>query len=165
MKQPTIPLHSLIDDQPVDMLLRVRTLLYFVQALLKIKCLLSLLMIILPYSAYSGVLGLTHASRANCVNNESISWDAKKAHDLAVTSVHYEVNGDFYSWYWYNTPRHSISTGRRWQTRRAAAVHWGESRPYSDKYYVRGHHWLRINSRRSVYRLTTAKDCNLSAGW
>lgn len=129
------------------------------------KYAITLVFLSVVYSQFSfaGAFNLTHASRANCGNNESISWDLRTPHDLAASSVHYHVQGNFNGWS--NRPRHTVATGAMYNVHRAAAVHWGESAPYSNQWYVQGHHWNRINRNLVVYRPSAAKDCNLSAGW
>ena len=129
------------------------------------KSKITLLFSIILFSQFSlaGVWNLTHTSRANCGNNESISWDLRTLRNLAATSVHYNVEGNFSNWE--SSPQHSVSTTAPSSTHRAAAVHWGESAPLLKQWYVKGHHWERVSSRRTIYRATEAKDCNLSEGW
>ena len=71
-------------------------------------------------SAHAGLWGTTAHSRANCFNNESITWYAGHSFDWRVVSFHnYNVNrpSDGY---------HYIDTGMSY-TWRQAAVHWNES--------------------------------------
>lgn len=99
---------------------------------------------------------LTWFSRANCINNESISWHAWNAEWLWTNSYHYR----------YGTYQHCENnvgnrcTGGSWQlTWRAAAVHWNEG--YSGGWYVFGKHW-RWTSSTGTYLLgnTSATGCN-----
>lgn len=102
--------------------------------------------------------GLSWFSRANCINNESISWDAWDSHWLWTNSYHYR-NG-YYQHCENNVG--SACTTNSWQyTWRAAAVHWNEG--YSGGWYVLGYHW-RWNSSTGTYLLgrTSATGCNLS---
>ena len=74
--------------------------------------------------------GLVWFSRANCANNESISWDwPGRNHMLWTNSFHY--NGKT-GW------EPTIRTGWEWGYR-SAAVHWGEG--FRGNYYVIGHHF------------------------
>lgn len=129
---------------------------------MRMKLLVGAVLLVGSNVAFAGLTGLTHASRANCGNNESISWDATRARNLGVTSVHYLINGSFYTWM--SKPNHSVQTGARYNVYRAAAVHWGESFT-TNKYVVLGHHWEQINSSRSVYRRTTTSNCSMYDGW
>ena len=94
--------------------------------------------------------GLVWFSRANCVNNESISWDwPTNNHYLWTDSYHYK-NG---AW------EPVIRTGWAW-TYRSGAVHWGEG--FYGGYYVVGDHW-RWLSGYGVHHLgrTQTNHCNL----
>ena len=67
-------------------------------------------------------------SRANCVNNESISWDGQHYWFLATESWHY-FKGKL---------QHLVGSG--WEnTWRSAGVHWGEGR---GGYEVIGYHHI-----------------------
>jgi hypothetical protein len=73
--------------------------------------------------------GLVWFSRANCINNESITWDwPGNNHTLWTNSFHYNRNG------WQPV----IRTGWEWGYR-SAAVHWGEGR--GGGWAVTGHHF------------------------
>jgi hypothetical protein len=74
--------------------------------------------------------GLVWFSRANCINNESISWDWPGRNQwLWTNSFHW--NGSV-GW------EPTIRTG--WEdSYRSAAVHWGEG--VKGNYYVIGHHF------------------------
>lgn len=114
--------------------------------------------IALTMLAVSAMLGAapSHAgkiwfSRANCVNNESITWDWP---------------GRNY-WLWTNSfHRHSktgwqdpIRTGWQW-TYRSAAVHWGEG--MGGGWYVIGHHFEWIHPYGEILLGTTpTTGCNL----
>ena len=112
--------------------------------------------------------GTAHAdlwafSRANCGNNESITWHGAIREPLYVTSRHA---------LWLNFQHCVSSTGASCnlfptpglvRTRRAAAVHWGEAPTGSTAWYVYGNHY-RVTSRGVWYlwRNTSAFGCNLS---
>lgn len=125
------------------------------------------LFILFSSNLYAGVNGLTHASRANCVNNESISWDGRGLafpqyrNDLAVTSQHYPLAtyGSIFS------PHHLVATGPQFGKWRVAAIHWGEGVHGFPEHVVQGHHWWQINPRRTIYTRTWATDCNLGQGF
>lgn len=99
---------------------------------------------------------LTWFSRANCINNESISWHAFNAEWLWTNTYHYK-NGA------YLHCDNNIGDGCRgnaWQqTWRAAAVHWNEG--LIGGFTVYGKHW-RWTSSTGTYLLgnTYATGCN-----
>lgn len=95
--------------------------------------------------------GLVWFSRANCVNNESITWDWPGTNYWLWTSSYHRKNGVWDS---------GASTGWVYSFR-AAAVHWGEGT--SGGYYVVGDHWRWISyyGTQTLGR-TYATDCNLS---
>lgn len=105
---------------------------------------------------FAGFNGFTVHSRANCANNESISWDWTHEWRLVTYSEHY-YKGKLV---------HTLIDPDRW-TRRSAAVHWGESFDLINKpYVVIGTHWrhytdntFHIEGRESV------NDCSLYDGW
>ncbi len=112
-----------------------------------------LIMIVMANSVFAGFNNLTIHSRANCGNNESISWDARKSYVLLTVSDHI-LNGSL---------KHSLSSG--WEnTWRSANVHWGEAKPGSG-WYVQAGHYIQINGRVSLLGYTTADDCNIYDGW
>jgi len=99
---------------------------------------------------------LTWFSRANCINNESITWDAWDPEWLWTNTYHYR----------YGVYLHCDNnvgdgcTGNAWQlTWRAAAVHWSEG--FGGGYYVYGLHW-RWSPSTGTYLLgsTSATGCN-----
>lgn len=99
---------------------------------------------------------LTWFSRANCINNESITWESFGSHWLWTNSYHYR-NG--YYQHCENNASNAC-TGNSWQlTWRAAAVHWNEG--LSGGWYVLGYHW-RWSSSTGTYLLgsTSATNCN-----
>lgn len=96
--------------------------------------------------------GLTIHSRANCINNESISWDWKNYWILNTQTWHY-LNGQL---------QHEFQTG--WQTTwRSAAVHWSEG---TGGWGVRGEHYIAYKSGDMIpLGTTTAIDCSIYNGW
>lgn len=95
-------------------------------------------------------------SRANCVNNESITWDAAfTQHTLWTNSYHYK-NGVYL--HCENNVGNGC-TGQSWQnTWRAAAIHWNEG--LIGGFYVVGDHWELYGSRVFTLGRTTAVSCN-----
>jgi hypothetical protein len=95
--------------------------------------------------------GLVWFSRANCINNESITWDwPGNTYQLWTSSSHYN----------YRTARWqpAIITGWEW-TYRSAAVHWGEG--YSGGWYVEGNHWRYMPYGMWKLGQTRTTGCNL----
>lgn len=93
---------------------------------------------------------LTLFSRANCINNESITWDPFFGSYWLWT----------YSWHWqYGVYQHNLATG--WEyTWRSAAIHWGEG--FSGGWLVQGGHWMWVSGYGNLYLGTTsATNCNL----
>jgi hypothetical protein len=104
-------------------------------------------------SANAGFNNLTTHSRANCINNESITWDWTTYRMSGTVSQHYR-NGVWI---------HGINTG--WEyTWRSAAVHWGEAKPGSG-WTVIGYHWLRENNKERMIDITEVSDCSIYDGW
>jgi len=96
-------------------------------------------------NANAGFFGLTHFSRANCLNNESISWDNSKSQKMYVSSTHRWITDTPYQVHL----QHTIASG--WQTVPAGgnpfdgakAIHWGEGitqLPGGNRWYVEGRH-------------------------
>ena len=103
-------------------------------------------------TASAGQYNLTHHSRANCANNESISWQAGHSYWLWVVSRHKAYKQD-----------HQVIAD--WDlTWRSAAVHWGEGR---GGWTVEGHHWMRQNSASMPYQVQEeyVSDCSIYDGW
>lgn len=104
--------------------------------------------------ANAGFNGLTSHSRANCINNESISWDWTRKWVLWTDSLHVENRT--------GTIIHSIITG--WQdTWRNAAVHWGEGK---GGWGVQGNHWL-LGANNEVIEIAHeyVDSCYIYDGW
>lgn len=96
--------------------------------------------------------GLSIHSRANCVNNESISWDW----------THYWILNTQTSHYYHGKLQHVFNTG--WQnTWRSAAVHWGEGR---GGWTVKGEHYIAYRPGDLIPLGTThVSDCSIYNGW
>jgi len=120
-------------------------------------------------SASAGIFGLTHHSRAACLNNESISWDKSRAHFLGVSSRHKKG-----AW-WYTLIDNDISGGHlklypAGTFDGAKAIHYGEgvqSRWSPFKWRVWGTHAYFLNGNPQQLRLvrTYARNCNIINGW
>ncbi len=114
--------------------------------------------IIMAFSiqSYAGFVSLTIHSRANCVNNESITWDLWRAYKLITVSDHFRDNDTFI---------HEENTGLH-MTRRSAAVHWNEAPPGSG-WHVIGTHWM-MDKKKGVSIFlgsTNVYDCSIYSGW
>ena len=97
--------------------------------------------------------GLVWFSRANCANNESITWDwPGNNYWLWTDGFHYKFQQRAWE------PR--ISTGWEW-TYRSAAMHWGEG--FNGGYYVYGNHYRYVPNVGQIFLGRTATDnCNIS---
>jgi hypothetical protein len=116
------------------------------------KAVILLLALFLCNSGNTGFNGMTVHSRANCANNESISWDFTRNWLLFTRSSHYKDNKFI----------HKVETG--WQnTWRSAAVHWGEG---TGGWKVFGEHWTNYGDG-YVFRIGQEwiKDCSIYNGW
>lgn len=97
--------------------------------------------------------GFSMHSRANCINNESISWDWTAYRTLATESWHY-YNGQLV---------HLVGSG--WEyTWRSAGVHWGEG---TGGWRVIGvHHiWDPGAPEDRLLGYTNVDDCSIYNGW
>lgn len=113
-----------------------------------------ILMLGLSANANAGLFGITHHSRANCANNETISWDAKKQHWFATDSTHNNmVNG----------VGHIVRDDFR-KTRRSAAVCWAEG---LSGWMVIGRHYIKEheNEKVKMVKMEVVYDCSLDEGW
>lgn len=109
---------------------------------------------------HAGFLGLTHHGRANCMGfNESVSWNALKAFDAFVVSIHYPdaKNGNYSGFHVLKTPG---QVGRR-----HAAYHMNEAYALGT-YIVGGSHYMKGSKNQYVLVTTTvAQDCSQYDGW
>ncbi len=126
------------------------------------KTLLTMSVIFCINSANAGLYGFTMHSRANCANNESISWHAGYSKDLKTYSNHYGPRDQ----------AHSVVTARE-ITWRSAAVHWGEAAPGAG-WLVIGEHWGNVpageggSKKGSGFRHlkeTVVNSCAIYDGW
>lgn len=123
---------------------------------MKSKIIVSVLLLGLQINiANAGLLATTVHSRANCVNNESITWWLGHAYDWRVVSFHNNIYGGY----------HSIDTGYA-VTWRQAAVHWGEAPLNDHRWAVSGFHYLSDYGNGKVpFDSTAVGDCSIYNGW
>ena len=97
---------------------------------------------------------VTYFSRANCVNNESLTWDPMQ--------TYYPVLIAKSSHKWTGGGAHSISDSRTWYNS-AKAIHWGEgvSTPGGDYWVVTGIHAWQDRLMRFNTATSSATFCNL----
>ena len=119
---------------------------------MKIKIIITIAFCVLSNSIYAGFKKLTWHSRANCMNNESITWQAGRSWDMRTIS-----------WHYHGSDVHSIDTGFS-NTWRSAAVHWGEASPGSG-YQVVGNHWVKLSGSQYTIFETNVADCSIYDGW
>jgi len=116
---------------------------------------IGLLLLLFLFSAEvnAGLYAFTIHSRANCANNESISWWANHSLYLFTVSDHFFGDGV-----------HELKTG--WEfTWRSAAVHWREAYP-GNVWRVIGSHWGADSNGNAYYIGGTAVvDCSIYDGW
>lgn len=120
---------------------------------MKIHSALALSLMLLASVSHAGILGRTVHSRANCLNNESITWWRGHYNTWRVISLHHSPFGQ----------RHVIDTG--WvYTWRAHAIHWGEGDP---KYLwtVYGVHYQYDISKTAPFAQTQSMFCSIIDGW
>lgn len=116
-----------------------------------------LLSLAMAEGSHAGIRAPTAHSRANCVNNESITWYLHHSHWWRVVSFHnYDLNNPKKGY-------HHIDTGMS-KTWRQAGVHWGESRP-GGTYFVSGFHYFLHNGKEILDVTTKASNCNIYDGW
>lgn len=108
------------------------------------------------YSINAGINGTTAHSRANCINNESITWWLGHAYSWRVVSIHTDKN---------TRASHHIDTGYS-HTWRQAAVHWNEAPITQKNWSVSGHHFLiDYAGGRFPFESTYTDDCSIYDGW
>ena len=123
------------------------------------KILPSLILLCFIANAQAGIHSPTAHSRANCGNNESITWYLKDSYWWRVISYHYYTKNPSNP----NAPHHTIDTGKGY-TWRQAAVHWGES-VSGGNYYVMGIHYYYPNGQETFDAKSEAVDCSGYDGW
>jgi hypothetical protein len=136
---------------------------------------LSALILLSTNISYAGFNGYTYASRANCVNNESVSWDALEKWDMIVYSKHCRggVCLDDFSQVCTNgesTICHVQFTSKiNTLGHRAAAVHWTEGQFGRADWKVIGGFYRKLmgSDGKSFWDLHNdiVKDCNIYDGW
>ena len=95
-------------------------------------------------------------SRANCVNNESITWWAGHYFNWRVVGVHGYIGRPY---------NHGMDTGWSY-TWRQAAVHWNEAPPTQKKWGVTGYHFFTGYGNGQVpFETTIVTDCSIYDGW
>jgi hypothetical protein len=115
----------------------------------------SFLLLLFSFKLYSGTTATTVHSRANCYNNESITWWLFHPYNWKVVSIHISIYGD----------SHLVDTGFSY-TWRQAAVHWGEAPLGDHRWVVNGYHYLiDYGNGRVPFDTTNVKDCNIYNGW
>lgn len=103
-------------------------------------------------SASAGLYNTTVHSRANCLNNESITWWRGHPYNWKVVSIHKH----------YQAGMHLIDTGFILNDR-VAAIHWGEG--VHGGFVVWGYHYLKGYHDSVPFDTTYAETCNIIDGW
>lgn len=104
-------------------------------------------------TAQAGLRNTTVHSRANCLNNESITWWNGHPYDWKVVSIHKHVP---------TNQIHKIDTGFQYKDR-VAAICWGEG--VHSGFVVWGYHFLRGHHDTVPFDTTYADSCNIIEGW
>ena len=104
-------------------------------------------------NCHSGINKTTVHSRANCLNNESITWWLGHPYLWRVVSVHKSPWGSM----------HEDSAGYDYNDR-VAVVHWLEGL-VSDPWQVWGYHYFYDYSQYIPFDSTYATDCQFIEGW
>jgi hypothetical protein len=119
------------------------------------KLVVPFLLSIISNPINAGLVSTTVHSRANCINNESITWWLGHSYDWRVVSTHTNIYGG----------GHLIDTGFA-MTWRQAAVHWGEAPLNDHRWVVAGYHYLSDYGRGRVpFDTTNVGDCSIYNGW
>lgn len=106
-------------------------------------------------NSYAGLYSTTVHSRANCINNESITWWLGHPYNWKVFSIHSNLYGG----------QHHVDTGFNY-TWRAAAVHWGEAPLDDHRWTVGGYHYLaEYGNGRIPFDETHVGNCSIYNGW
>ena len=101
----------------------------------------------------AGLYKTTVHSRANCMNNESITWWLNHPYKWRVVSIHKHTA---------TNQVHMIDTGFQYKNR-VAAIHWGEG--VHAGFVVWGYHYLEDYHKRIPFDTTHAEGCNIIEGW
>lgn len=110
-------------------------------------------------NSHAGLKTLTIHSRANCGNNESITWNARQSNNLLTWTMHY--------YYFRGRLQKGHSYDTDWQnTWRSSAVCWGEGTNLSGSWEVWGQHYIKNASGKILWLGDTrTKDCSIYNGW
>jgi len=125
---------------------------------MKVKVVSGLIGLMLCTKVFSGINGPTYHSRANCVNNESISWDLTSPHMFFTQSEHFSKTKSGDEIY------HKVTTKGMESTWRSAAVHWFEGAGGGWDVYG-WHSSLDEDGKEIILCQTRATDCNIYDGW
>ena len=106
----------------------------------------------LASASHAGLDWTTVHSRANCGNNESITWWYLHPYNWKVVSFHQ----------FKQQPAHMMDTGFSY-TWRQHAIHWGEG--VHGDFQVWGYHYLYEYSQKVPFDTTYANDCSIYDGW
>ncbi|MFZ1342455.1 hypothetical protein [Thiothrix eikelboomii] len=114
--------------------------------------------VFLMSSVSAGMTALTHTSRANCINNESVSWQYNVPKTMFVSSKHkFNINGSL----------HTISSGGYVTNWRVAGIHWSEGGPVAPippVWTVYGTHLIKVGTR--ITQISSyATNCSVFDGW
>lgn len=116
---------------------------------------LTVILCLITINCYAGFNGYTNHSRANCVNNESISWDLTHNWTMDTISEHFSIKT--------GALIHTIDTGFA-LGHRSAAVHWGEG--FSGGWRVVGFHYrLTADGVNRLEQEDWVEDCSIYDGW
>ena len=107
----------------------------------------------LTAASHAGLYKTTVHSRANCLNNESITWWNGHPYNWKVVSIH-----EFPGW-----QKHLMDTGFTYDSR-VAAIHWGEG-DVLNNWVVYGYHYLYEYHKTIPFDQTYAESCNIIDGW
>ena len=118
-----------------------------------INKILGLSLLGLSLSSNAGLFQTTVHSRANCLNNESITWWLGHAYNWRVVSVHKHFP---------TNSVHLIDTDFIYNDR-VAAIHWGEG--VHGGFGVWGYHYLLEYNSGIPFDQTYAVDCSIIDGW
>ncbi len=110
--------------------------------------------IALSLNSHAGTDWTTVHSRANCLNNESITWWYLHPYNWKVVSIHRLRTNQ----------THVIDTGYK-VTWRQHAIHWGEPIPTDGGWEVWGYHYLYNNNGGFPFDSTYATNCSIYDGW
>lgn len=117
------------------------------------KYIIGITLLVVAMTSYAGLYKTTVHSRANCLNNESITWWNGHPYKWRVVSIHKHTP---------TNQMHSIDTGYQYSDR-VAAIHWGEG--VHGGFVVWGYHYLESYHKSVPFDTTHAETCNIIEGW